>query len=111
MNHVLVVDDEAEIRSSLEEIIREEGYGVATAATAAEALVLIEDAPYDVVLLDIWLPDRDGLDVLSDVRQLSLQRRPEVAIMSGQCTIETQEKATKQRGSDFVEKLMSLERT
>ena len=40
MNHILVVDDEAEIRSSLEEILREEGYGVATAATAAEALVL-----------------------------------------------------------------------
>ena len=64
MNHILVVDDEAEIRSSLEEILREEGYGVATAATAAEALVLLEDAPYDVVLLDIWLPDRDGLEVL-----------------------------------------------
>ena len=49
MNHILVVDDEAEIRSSLEEILREEGYGVAGAATAAEALVLLEDAPYDVV--------------------------------------------------------------
>ena len=45
MNHVLVVDDEAEIRTSLEEILTEEGYGVATAATAAEALVLIQDAP------------------------------------------------------------------
>jgi len=67
MNHILVVDDEAEIRSSLEEILREEGYGVASAATAAEALVLLEDSPYDVVLLDIWLPDRDGLDVLADI--------------------------------------------
>ncbi len=64
MNHILVVDDEAEIRTSLEEILREEGYGVAGAATAAEALVLLQDAPYDVVLLDIWLPDRDGLEVL-----------------------------------------------
>jgi len=60
MNHILVVDDEVEIRNSLEEILREEGYGVATASTAAEALVLLQDAPYDVVLLDIWLPDRDG---------------------------------------------------
>ena len=67
MNHILVVDDEAEIRTSLEEILREEGYGVASAATAAEAMVLLEDAPYDVVLLDIWLPDRDGLDVLADI--------------------------------------------
>src|SRR6266702_967310 len=111
MNHVLVVDDEAEIRSSLEEIIREEGYGVATAPTAAEALVLIEDAPYDVVLLDIWLPDRDGLDVLSDVRQMSLERRPEVVIISGHGTIETAVKATKLGAYDFLEKPLSLDRT
>src|SRR5579862_8845130 len=111
MNHVLVVDDEAEIRSSLEEIIREEGYGVATAATAAEALVLIEDAPYDVVLLDIWLPDRDGLDVLSDVRQMSLERRPEVVIISGHGTIEAAVKATKLGAYDFLEKPLSLDRT
>jgi two-component system nitrogen regulation response regulator NtrX len=111
MNHVLVVDDEAEIRSSLEEILREEGYAVATAATAAEALVLIEDAPYDVVLLDIWLPDRDGLDVLSDVRQMSLERRPEVVIISGHGTIETAVKATKLGAYDFLEKPLSLDRT
>jgi two-component system nitrogen regulation response regulator NtrX len=70
MNHILVVDDEAEIRASLAEILREEGYGVATAANAAEAKVLINDVPYDVVLLDIWLPDRDGLDVLADIHNL-----------------------------------------
>ena len=71
MNHILVVDDEAEIRTSLEEILREEGYGVAGAATAAEAMVLLQDAPYDVVLLDIWLPDRDGLEVLADMHELA----------------------------------------
>ncbi len=76
MNHVLVVDDEAEIRTSLEEILREEGYGVATAATAAEALVLVQDAPYDVVLLDIWLPDRDGLDVLADIHAPRARNSP-----------------------------------
>ena len=69
MNHILVVDDEAEIRATLEEILREEGYGVATAASAAEAMERLEDAPYDVVLLDIWLPDRDGLDVLGDIHR------------------------------------------
>jgi two-component system nitrogen regulation response regulator NtrX len=105
------VDDEAEIRSSLEEILREEGYAVATAATAAEALLLIDDAPYDVVLLDIWLPDRDGLDVLSDVRQMSLERRPEVVIISGHGTIETAVKATKLGAYDFLEKPLSLDRT
>src|SRR5665213_4192589 len=111
MNHVLVVDDEAEIRASLEEILREEGYGVATAATAAEALVMIEDAPYDVVLLDIWLPDRDGLEVLGDIHQLPPERRPEVVIISGHGTIETAVRATKLGAYDFLEKPLSLDRT
>src|SRR5208283_4932667 len=111
MNHILVVDDEAEIRNSLEEILREEGYGVATAATAAEALLLVQDAPYDVVLLDIWLPDRDGLDVLGDIRQMGAEMRPEVVIISGHGTIEAAVKATKLGAYDFLEKPLSLERT
>ena len=111
MNHILVVDDEAEIRSSLEEILGEEGYGVSTAATAAEAMVLIQDAPFDVVLLDIWLPDRDGLDVLADMHQLVMEMRPEVVIISGHGTIETAVKATKLGAYDFLEKPLSLDRT
>jgi two-component system nitrogen regulation response regulator NtrX len=111
MNHILVVDDEVEIRNSLEEILREEGYGVATAATATEALVLLQDAPYDVVLLDIWLPDRDGLDVLSDMHRLAIEMRPEVVIISGHGTIETAVKATKLGAYDFLEKPLSLDRT
>ena len=70
MSHVLVVDDESEIRESLSEILREEGYTVTSSATASEAMVLLHDAPYDVLLLDIWLPDRDGLEVLSEIRSL-----------------------------------------
>ena len=111
MNHILVVDDEEEIRNSLAEILAEEGYGVATAADAAEALVLLADAPYDVVLLDIWLPDRDGLDVLTDIRQLAAENRPEVVIISGHGTIETAVKATKLGAYDFLEKPLSLDRT
>lgn len=111
MNHILVVDDEAEIRNSLEEILREEEYSVTTAATAAEALVLVRDAPYDVVLLDIWLPDRDGLEVLTEIHALSADVRPEVVIISGHGTIETAVKATKLGAFDFLEKPLSLERT
>jgi two-component system nitrogen regulation response regulator NtrX len=111
MDHVLVVDDEAEIRSAIEEILREEGYGVASAATAAEAVMLLEDAPYDVVLLDIWLPDRDGLDVLADLCRLPMEKRPEVVIISGHGTIESAVKATKLGAYDFLEKPLSLERT
>jgi two-component system nitrogen regulation response regulator NtrX len=111
MNHILVVDDEAEIRSSLEEILGEEGYAVTTAATAAEALTLLKDVPYDVVLLDIWLPDRDGLDVLADIHELAMETRPEVVIISGHGTIDAAVKATKLGAYDFLEKPLSLERT
>ncbi|HVJ08191.1 MAG TPA: sigma-54 dependent transcriptional regulator [Acidisarcina sp.] len=111
MNHVLIVDDEAEIRESLEEILQEEGYTVTSTATASEALVLMRDAPYDVVLLDIWLPDRDGLDVLADLHALDIESKPEVVIISGHGTIETAVKATKLGAFDFLEKPLSLDRT
>ncbi|MGB6611448.1 MAG: sigma-54 dependent transcriptional regulator, partial [Acidobacteriaceae bacterium] len=63
------------------------------------------------VLLDIWLPDRDGLDVLADVRQLAQETRPEVVIVSGHGTIEAAVKATKLGAYDFLEKPLSLDRT
>ena len=111
MNHILVVDDEAEIRSSLEEILREEGYGVAGAGSAEDAMTLLRDAPYDVILLDIWLPGRDGLETLAEISQWPLEKRPEVVMISGHGTIETAVKATKLGAYDFLEKPLSLERT
>ncbi len=111
MNHVLIVDDEAEIRESLEGILAEEGYLVTTAATAAEALTLLADAIYDVALLDIWLPDRDGLETLAEVRQLEPAHVPEVVIISGHGTIEAAVRATKLGAYDFLEKPLSLDRT
>jgi len=111
VNHVLIVDDEAEIRDSLESILAEEGYLVTTAATAAEALTLLADAIYDVVLLDIWLPDRDGLDTLADIRQMDSAHTPEVVIISGHGTIEAAVRATKLGAYDFLEKPLSLDRT
>jgi len=111
MNRILVVDDEAEIRSSLKEILSEEGYGVACAANADEAMELVRDAAYDVVLLDIWLPGRDGLEVLAEMRELKPDARPEVVIISGHGTIEAAVKATKLGAYDFLEKPLSLERT
>ncbi len=70
MNHILIVDDEAEIRESLSSILKEEGYLVTSSGTATEALALLSDAVFDVVLLDIWLPDRDGLEALSEIRRM-----------------------------------------
>jgi two-component system nitrogen regulation response regulator NtrX len=111
MNHILVVDDEAGIRSSLEEILREEDYGVAGAADAEEAVTLLRDVPYDVVLLDIWLPGRDGLELLAEIRAWPAETRPEVIMISGHGTIEAAVKATKLGAYDFLEKPLSLERT
>ena len=111
MNHVLIVDDEPEIRQSLSSILEEEGYVVTTAGTAGEALELIRDAVYDVVLLDVWLPDRDGLDTLCDIRQMDSANVPEVVIISGHGTIEAAVRATKLGAYDFLEKPLSLART
>jgi two-component system, NtrC family, nitrogen regulation response regulator NtrX len=111
MNHILIVDDEAEIRESLEEILREEGYSVSSTASGSETMLLLRDAAYDVMLLDIWLPDRDGLDVLSEVRSLETENKPEVIVISGHGTIETAVKATKLGAFDFLEKPLLLERT
>ncbi|SDE76318.1 sigma-54-dependent transcriptional regulator [Terriglobus roseus] len=111
MTHILVVDDETEIRESLETILREEGYVVTSSGTAKESLELIRDVEYDVVLLDIWLPDGDGLEVLARIRELALAAPPEVVIISGHGTIESAVRATKLGAYDFLEKPLSLDRT
>ena len=111
MNHILIVDDEPGIRDSLSEILEEEGYGVAATGTAAEALLLLRDVRYDVLLLDIWLPDRDGLELLAEIGTFELESRPEVIMISGHGTIETAVRATKLGAFDFLEKPLSLERT
>jgi two-component system, NtrC family, nitrogen regulation response regulator NtrX len=111
VNHILIVDDEAEIRESLGEILKEDGYAVTSTASAAEAMVLLQDASYDVLLLDIWLPDRDGLEVLTEIRSLEIDSLPEVIIISGHGTIETAVRATKLGAFDFLEKPLSIDRT
>ena len=115
MTHVLIIDDEADIRDSLEAILREEDYAVTTAGSAAEALVLVRDADFQAVLLDIWLPDGDGLDVLAAIRRNESGElrpdAPEVIMISGHGTIETAVRATKLGAFDFLEKPLSLNRT
>ena len=117
MNHVLIVDDEAHIRDSLEAILREEDYAVTAVGTAAEALTLVRDADFQAVLLDIWLPDGDGLQVLADIRGSADESTfprpgaPEVVMISGHGTIEAAVRATKLGAYDFLEKPLSLDRT
>ncbi len=114
MTHVLIVDDEADIRDSLEAILREENYAVTTAGTATEAQILARDTDFAAVLLDIWLPDGDGLDILAGIRGSAADPRPnapEVIMISGHGTIEAAVRATKLGAFDFLEKPLSLDRT
>jgi two-component system nitrogen regulation response regulator NtrX len=101
---ILIVDDEAGIRSTLSGILEDEGYGVAAVGTAAEATARLGAEAFDAVLLDLWLPDRDGLELLSELRD-----QP-VIVISGHGTVDTAIKATRLGAYDFLEKPLSLSR-
>jgi len=106
-SHVLVVDDEADIRALIQEILTDEGYGVTVAADANEARAARSRGKFDLVLLDIWMPDTDGITLLrewSDSRDLTCP----VVIMSGHGTVDTAVEATRLGAVDFVEKPLSL---
>ena len=107
MTQVLVVDDEADIRALISDILGDEGYGVTVAANATEAREARSSAGFDLVLLDIWMPDTDGITLLrewSDSGELDCP----VVIMSGHGTVETAVEATRLGAFDFVEKPISL---
>jgi len=106
-SHVLVVDDEADIRALIQEILSDEGYGVSVAADAAEARSARARRKFDLILLDIWMPDTDGVTLLrewSDGGDLTCP----VVIMSGHGTVDTAVEATRLGAFDFVEKPLSL---
>ena len=104
---VLIVDDEKNIVSSLRDILNDEGYEVAVAEDGLGALEMIQSDPPDLVLLDIWLPGMDGIEVLKTVK--AYHPEIEVLIMSGHGTIDTAVQATKLGAYDFIEKPFSLD--
>lgn len=104
---ILVVDDEAEIRELLKDILADEGYAVEVAANAAEARASRADKDPDLVLLDIWMPDTDGISLLREWTQIDAISCP-VVVMSGHGTVETAVEATRLGAFDFVEKPLSL---
>src|SRR5258708_2643830 len=66
---ILVIDDESEIREGLELLLTSEGYGVSCAGTGESGLAKLEERPFDLLLLDVSLPDRNGLDLLKEIRR------------------------------------------
>src|SRR5882762_5611529 len=109
MAQILVVDDEVGIRELLSEILSDEGHQVTVAESAGDARRLRERARPDLVLLDIWMPDTDGITLLKEWAASGQLTMP-VVMMSGHGTIETAVEATRIGALDFLEKPIALQR-
>ncbi len=105
---IMVVDDEMEIRSIISDILIEEGYKAIVASSAEEARQLLNRNSPDLVFLDIWMPDEDGITLLKEWAEDQTKQFP-VIMISGHATIETAIKATKLGAADFIEKPISIE--
>jgi len=105
---VLIVDDEEGIRESLSVILEDEGYRVVSAGSGEDALVILQEQFPDLIILDVWLPGMDGIQVLQEIA--ALKRGVPVIMISGHGNIEVAVKATRIGAYDFLEKPLSLER-
>ncbi|MBI4247811.1 MAG: sigma-54-dependent Fis family transcriptional regulator [Candidatus Rokubacteria bacterium] len=107
--HILIVDDEPAIQSTLRGVLEDEGYRVTAVGSGPQAISVLADEAPELVFLDVWMPGLDGLDTLVQLKHL----RPEatVVMISGHGTIETAVKATRLGAYDFIEKPLSLEKT
>jgi len=106
-SRVLVVDDEADIRTLIQDILEDEGYQVTAAADAAAARTACDEGSFELVLLDIWMPDMDGITLLREWSERGSPSCP-VVIMSGHGTVDTAVEATRLGAFDFVEKPLSI---
>jgi DNA-binding NtrC family response regulator len=99
---VLIIDDEAEIRESLQTLLELEGFAIETAATGEEGLQRVGDNPFDLVLLDLALPGRNGMDVLSEIR--SHDPHIPVIMITAYGTVENAVRAMQSGATNFVQK-------
>ena len=107
--HILIVDDELEIRKIILEILNDEGYSTSIASSAEEARIEANNKKPDLVFLDIWMPDEDGISLLKEWTSQPETDFP-VIMISGHATIETAIEATKLGAKDFIEKPVSIEK-
>ncbi|WP_417536547.1 sigma-54-dependent transcriptional regulator [Methylophaga sp.] len=102
---ILVVDDEPDIRELIKDILEDENYHVRIAADGQEAQQVFSEEQPDLILLDIWMPDIDGISLLKEFKQQN--KSVTIVMMSGHGTIETAVEATRLGASDFIEKPLS----
>src|SRR6202167_5120299 len=107
---ILIVDDEPGIRQSLSAVLDDEGFRVDSVNSGERCLDALANTLYEVVLLDIWLPGADGLEILERIQKMPAADRPLVVMISGHGTIDTAVRATKLGAFDFLEKPLSIER-
>ncbi|HUX19849.1 MAG TPA: sigma-54 dependent transcriptional regulator [Spirochaetia bacterium] len=108
MGKVLVIDDEPGIRTVLTDILEDEAHEVYAAADGFEGLAMMKQEAYEVVILDVWLPNMGGMDVLKELK--SEYPEVEVIIISGHANIDLAVRAVKLGAYDFLEKPLSLEK-
>ena len=109
MANILVVDDEMGIRELLNEILSDEGHVVYAAENAQQARTIREQMQPDLVLLDIWMPDTDGVSLLKEWSKSGQLTMP-VVMMSGHATIDTAVEATRIGATNFLEKPIALQK-
>ena len=107
---ILLVDDEPGIRQSLGGVLEDEGYNVTSVGTGEECLAALAAGEFELVLLDIWLPGMDGMEVLARVQEIPAAERPVTVMISGHGSIEAAVKATKLGAFDFLEKPLSIDK-
>jgi two-component system nitrogen regulation response regulator NtrX len=105
---ILIIDDEENIRDSLSEILKDEGYRVITAASGEEAVAVVRENMPDIALLDVWLPKMNGIETMQSFKA-SGKNFP-VIMISGHANIELAVEATRLGAYDFLEKPLSLEK-
>lgn len=105
--NILVVDDEPDIRNLVQEILEDEGFNVNVAENAIKARQLVESFDPDLILLDIWMPDVDGISLLKEWKENGSVQSP-IVMMSGHGNVETAVEATRHGAYDFIEKPLSI---
>ncbi|HSF58491.1 MAG TPA: response regulator, partial [Candidatus Binatia bacterium] len=104
---ILIVDDEDKVRESVREVLHDEGYRVVDTGDASHVLQLIEQEKPGLVLLDIWMPQMDGIGLLKQIKSQAPDLN--VVMISGHGNIHTAVTATKFGAFDFIEKPLSLD--